>query len=527
MVQAKKRYRGIYILTVIFGMVSAFFMSRFSVSLGKLIDVVINPDQILKTTIFVCVGMLVCWLFFSFVYDYVEIVYVNKVVRCLKTNLYETLYNKELKVFLSEKKGEYVGLFSKDIDLIVDNYLIPKCDIVCNFLSAFICMVSIFVLNWKLGLAFIVISGFTVIASQLPGAVMAKKTADYTENNNNYMAVLENYMNGFEQIKLLGLGKLFCRKLNNADFTYERSRKSYLFAKAAALDVGMSFGMLSQLLCMVAGIWFVIHDSMTVGMLISAVQLLNGVFSPLQSFVQNKNLMGTADGIIEKIEKSQAVEEEEAKNEIGTPVSRIEFSDVSISFDNKHILNHFNMKFEKNKKYVIIGESGKGKTTLVKLIMSYYSDQQYEGNILIDGQDVRTLSEDSIFRKIGYIKKNEFLIPGTVFDNIQLYREEIQSNEINDVCRDLKLSQELLHKTISQSSINEISFGEKQRIDVARFLIHDYDVLIFDEPTSNLDTETANEIYNMIFSIKNKIVIVITHDHGKELLDGFDIVIQL
>ena len=77
------------------------------------------------------------------------------------------------------------------------------------------------------------------------------------------------------------------------------------------------------------------------------------------------------------------------------------------------------------------------------------------------------------------------------------------------------------------SDSGEVSFGEKQRIDIARFMVHNYDVLVFDEPTSNLDAETANEIFNMIFSIQDKIVIVITHDRSKEVLGRFDAVLQL
>lgn len=526
MSKANRKYRGIYVLTVVFGMVSAFFMSRFSVSLGKLIDVVIDPADSLKTAIVLCICMLVCWLFFSFICDYVEIVYVNKIVRCLKTDLYEALHQRELRLFLAEKKGDYLSLFSKDIDLVIDNYLMPKCDMVCSFLSAVVCMVSIFILNWKLGLSFVLISGFTIVVSQIPGAVMAKKTIDYTESNSRYLAVLENYLNGFEQVKLLGLGKLFSGKLDRSDFTYEKSRKGYLFANAAAVDVGMSVGMLSQLLCMSVGIWFVTHERLTVGVLISAVQLLNGVFSPLQNFVRNKNLMGTADEIIERIDKNQAISEE-TDNEMKDQVKQIEFRDVSIRFGNKQILNHFDFLFEQDKKYAIVGESGRGKSTLAKLLMKYFTSQEYEGSILLDGQDIMTLGARSIYNRIGYIQKNEFLIDGTVRDNILLYREDISDKEMEDVCQGLKLDKEFLHKSIDRSNTSEISYGEKQRMDIARFMLHDYDVLVFDEPTSNLDAETANEIYNMIFHIKDKMVIVITHDHAPQLLDRFDMVIRL
>jgi len=317
MAEAEKRYRGIYILIALFGFISALFMAIFSFCLGKVIDVVVAPTDSLQTTMLLCIGTALCGLLASFLYDYTKIVYVNKIVRYLKTKLYKALYHKELNAFLSEKNGHYLSLYSKDIDLIVDNYLMPKCNMVSNILSAIVSLLSIFVINWKLGLSFVVISGCTVVLSQLPGAIMAKKTMEYTKNNSIYMAVLENYLQGFEQVKLLGLGNLFCKKIDTNDCAYEKSRRNYLFSKVAATDIGMFIGMLSQLSCMVVGIWFVLHGDMTVGLLISAIQLLNGVFSPLQSFVQDKNLMGTADEIIHRIDEEQVINEKSESEIVG------------------------------------------------------------------------------------------------------------------------------------------------------------------------------------------------------------------
>lgn len=235
-----------------------------------------------------CIYMAVCWLIVSFVYNCTKIIYVNKIVRFLKTNLYKALYHKELNTFFAEKNGHYLSLYSKDIDLVVDNYLMPKCNIVSHILSAAVCLLSIFVINWKLGVSFVIISFITVVLSQIPGTIMARKTVEYTHNNSVYMALLENYLKGFEQVKLLGLGKLFQEKLNAKDYEYEKSRMHYLFAKITSNNIGMAIGMLSQLLCMAVGIWFVLRGDMTVGLLIAAVQLLNGVFSPLQFFVEEK-----------------------------------------------------------------------------------------------------------------------------------------------------------------------------------------------------------------------------------------------
>lgn len=526
MADAEKRYRGIFIVTAFFGLVSACFMAIFSFCLGRVVDVVISPSDSLQTTMLLCIGMAVCGLAASFLYDYARIVYVNKIVRYLKTNLYRALYHKELNVFLSEKNGHYLSLYSKDIDLIVDNYLMPKCSIISNILSAVVSLLSIFIINWKLGLSFVALSSVTVVLSQIPGAVMAKKTVEYTQHNSSYMAVLENGLKGFEQVKLLGLGNLFSRKLDVNDHAYERSRKSYLFAKVASNDIGMFIGMLSQLSCMAVGIWFVLRGNMTVGLLISAVQLLNGVFSPLQLFVQDKNLMGTAGEIIQRIDQEQTIAEKTA-GEITGSVQEIAFHDLNLQFGDKEIFHNFNMTFESGRKYAIVGESGKGKSTLMRLLMKYLTQSEYEGNVLINRQDIRSLDSDSIYDRIGYIQRNEFLIDGSVRDNIVLYRNDIAGAKIEQICRALKLDSELVRKKIDAADSGEVSFGEKQRIDIARFMVHDYDVLVFDEPTSNLDADTANEIFNMIFGIRDKIVIVITHDRSREVLDRFDVVLQL
>lgn len=523
---AQKKYRIIYILTIILGFITAFFMSRFSLCLGKVIDVVLNPTDTLVRTILTCIIMMVCWLVTSFLYDYSEIIYVNKIICFIKKRLYSSLYGKEINEFNKEKNGEYLSLYSKDIDLLIDNYLLPKCDIICNLLSAVVCLASIFMINWKLGISFVIISLFTIVLSQLPGIIMSKATNEYTATNSSYMALLENYLKGFEQVKLLGLEDLFKNKLSIKDNDYEKSRKNYLFAKISVNDLGMCFGMLSQLFCMAIGIWFVLHGSMTVGLLIAAVQLLNGVFSPIQNFVQDKNLMGTTTEIIERINKNCEVKEKNEK-EFSDTIDTIDFKDINLKFGEKQILEDYNLKFEKGKKYAIVGESGKGKSSLLKLMMKYFSTKDYEGNILINGQNISNISSSSLYDKIGYVQRNEFMIDGTVKDNILLYRKENNTNNVNEICDKLNINNALAEKNIAMANSAEVSFGEKQRIDIARFLVHDYDVIAFDEPTSNLDEKTSNEIFNTILGIQNKIVIVITHNIREDLLNRFDAVIQM
>lgn len=526
MKEASKKYRFLYVIVVVFGLISAFFMSRFSISLGKLIDVVIEPDGSLVMAMGLCVAMLLCWLIISFFYDYAEISYINKVVRYVKENLYKAFYEKELNSFFEVKNGDYLSLYSKDVDLLVDNYLIPKCDMVCNLLSASVCLISIFIINWKLGCSYVVISLITVVLSQLPGTIMAKMTEEYTFANKKYMSLLENNLNGFEQIRLLDVGKYFLKNIDLKDKEYEKSRKRYLFARIGAGDLGKSFGMLSQLLCMVVGIFLALNGNITVGMMIAAVQLLNGVFSPLQLFVQDKNLLGTTEEIIKRIEDNQK-NEVRRENHFSEQIEKIAINNLNLKFGQKAIFTDYSTCFSSGKKYAIVGESGKGKSSLIKVLMKYVKENDYQGNISINNRELSTINSKDLYRKVGYVQRNSFLIDGTVKDNIKLYRDEVSDERLDTVCEALNLENDLVNKRVDTSNPNEVSFGEKQRIDIARFLVKDYDVLIFDEPTSNLDPQTSSEIFESILKITNRIVIVITHEHNKELLSRFDEVITI
>ena len=273
------------------------------------------------------------------------------------------------------------------------------------------------------------------------------------------------------------------------------------------------------------GIWFVLRGDLTVGLLISSINLLNGVFSPVQEFAQNKNLMGTVKDIVNSFDDIMSTDNEENLDiKLSDNVNSIAVKNLSMDFKDKHIFDNYNVNFESNKKYAIIGESGRGKSTLVKLIMKYYPSDSYRGEVLINDTNINKIDTESLFNKIAYIQRNDFYVDGTIKDNIELYRN---LNIQQDLYDQLKFTEEFLNKNIEDGSRNLVSTGEKQRIDILRFLVKDYDVLIFDEPTSNLDRETSKIIFDLIFKISGKIVIVITHTSDEETLNKFDEVVRL
>ena len=464
------------------------------------------------------------WFIVVILFSFLKSTYIANVLKDAKDEMYHALYRKNLNDYWAHTSEYYLNLFTKNIDIFTENYLSPKCDIVSNVISAVVSIGFIFLINWKLGAAFVGVTVLTIMLSQLPGVIMARKTVSFSKQNESYLQAVTNQLHGFEQIKLLNVSDLFLTDYLEKDQNFEKSRKSFLFVSWFANNLGIFFSFFAQLLCMSIGVWFVMQGEITIGLLISAINLLNGVFNPVQMFAHNKNLMGTVGELREGF--NQLLDTKTAKGcEISEPIHEISISHLDLKHsEDKIIFEDFNYCFEQGKKYAIIGESGRGKSTLMKLVMKYYPNTAYSGHIRINGIDLDRIKSESLYQRVALIQKNDFLISGSVMDNVRMHRQNLIDTTILE---QLNLSSKLLEKSIEASSRNVISSGEKQRVDIARFMISPYDVLIFDEPTSNLDSATQSMIFDMIFKLQNKMVIVITHTRDPKILSQFDEVLNL
>ncbi|WP_241488884.1 ABC transporter ATP-binding protein, partial [Streptococcus pneumoniae] len=259
----------------------------------------------------------------------------------------------------------------------------------------------------------------------------------------------------------------------------------------------------------------------------ASIQLLNGVFAPLQSILYNKNLISSSKSIIDNIQENLYETNHGTFHKTSTidcdNISTISISQLYYEIENRILFDHFSYEFKKGKRYAIIGASGTGKTTLVKLILNYYPKNLYDGEIKINGKQNIDIPSEELYKDIAFVQKNDFLIEGNILENIKLARNLHLTEKLR---KSLGFNEDFLRKNLAQSN-KIISEGEKQRIDLARFLVKTYSVYIFDEPTSNLDPIKANEIMDYILSIKDAIVIVITHDQNPEILEEFDHVITL
>ena len=196
----------------------------------------------------------------------------------------------------------------------------------------------------------------------------------------------------------------------------------------------------------------------------------------------------------------------------------IEFKDVSYSYDeSKEVLKHVDLKLEKGRKLALVGPSGGGKTTLCHLLPNFYKLGEGDGAILIDGQDIRSLTLDSIRRNIGIVQQDVFLFVGTIRDNILYGRPTATEEEVIEAAKranihDYVMTLEKGYDTEIGERGVKLSGGQKQRLSIARVFLKDPAILILDEATSALDNTTEVLIQQALDELcKGRTTLVVAH----------------
>lgn len=523
---AKKNW-GTYAVAVVFSIVTSVFFALFSTATGKIVDAVSLSQERLIQSIVLAIIYLIAWNVSRLGFVYVKNRFIRDILVALKERLYSVMMRQSIREHATQGEASYLNDLSKNIDLLEEDWLGPMCELAEDGFTILISVTTLLLLEWRLTAIFFVISVLTVVLSQVPSLFLQKSTSQFSGQSEHYLGTVTNHLKGYEQVKLLGIESLFIGKFAQVNQAYEGKRFRYNMTLAASSNVTRLVSFLSQLACMAAGAWLVWRGEFTVGGLIAAVQLLNGVFNPLQFMIQNTNVMKATKEIREKITNNlQAVAE--SGDDLDS-IHQVSFRHVSYRTDERVLFDDFTHTFDKGHHYAIIGPSGIGKSTLMKLLLQYVPASDYTGEIRVDEASVATIAPDALLRRIAYIQTNDFLENGTVLDNIQLGRSlDLSQPDTQSWLQAMRMTESLLNKVAFEST-QQVSQGEKQRIDLLRFVanLDQYDVVLFDEPTSHVDPQTAQAIMEQVLAIPDKIVIVITHNHDAALLNQFDDVIRL
>ena len=242
------------------------------------------------------------------------------------------------------------------------------------------------------------------------------------------------------------------------------------------------------------------------------------------SFIKNieKNMKILSD--------SEIKEEDFGTTHINDINGVVEFNNVNFEYENSQFsLKNISFKISPNKKTALVGKSGSGKSTIMKLMLHYYDS--YSGNIKIDDIDLREIDKSSLIENISVVYQDPFIFNLSIKDNVLLSNEDATADEFLNACKKAKLDEFVLkmpngYDTIINDKSTNLSGGQKQRIAIARAIIKNTKIILFDEPTSALDKENTKYIKELIDELAiDKTVIVVSHDMN--LIKDFDDIIYI
>jgi ABC-type bacteriocin/lantibiotic exporter with double-glycine peptidase domain len=253
---------------------------------------------------------------------------------------------------------------------------------------------------------------------------------------------------------------------------------------------------------------------------------MNYVISPLATIPMIISKRNAALPLFKRIEKIVVNEEFDSKEELVFGKA-ITISDLRFSYEEKDIIKNINLNIEKDKSYAIVGTSGSGKTTLLNLLSG--RNKNYIGEIKYDNLELKDISLSSLYNQLSYVEQNVFVFDDTIANNVTLYSkiDEDLYNEIIEKSGLDKLLKEKGNDYKCGENGSNLSGGERQRISIARALLKKSKIILMDEVTSALDTDTAFSVMNNILNLKDMTKIIITHNLEKNILKQFDEIIVI
>ena len=361
----------------------------------------------------------------KYIYGILEKFIVKRITYDLRSNIFNSVMHKELYDYCEENTGEYISSLTNDIKIIEENYILPLFKIMQNVVLFIFAVIAIVQISAEVLITLIFCMMCMAGVSIYFGKILQKRQNTFSEQIGKYTIDVKDLLGGYELFK-------YFNETHNAMDDHSNSNLKLNRIKFH-LDIGMSInqstsdilGLLTMFLVVVIGAYKVIAGSVLVGTLVALVQLSNSFVNPIMEITMNLPKMQSTKPIINKINQLSRCEAAN-KTKLLSFKDKIEYKDVWFSYDNKNfVLKGVNLTFEKGKKYLILGKSGCGKTTLIGILLG--KCKLNKGTVQCDGNN---LEECDIIDLCGVIQQNVYILNRSIRENVELY-ESFSDQDIN------------------------------------------------------------------------------------------------
>ena len=446
---------------------------------------------------------------------------------------YDYLMKKKVSDFYRGNTAVYLSAMSTDVTRIKDDFLdqIPIISqiIICG-IGAVVVMMRY---NVLLTIVACAISIIPFAAAIISGKNMPDAEEKLSDQNASYLGFLKDFTVGFTVIKSYMAENIFLKLHHKSCRDVEASmlRREQLFEKvnyfAAVSGYITQFAVLFS--CVAVSL---LTKNVTAGMVIAFSQLIRYIIDPMTELPSMITAARSAFAMSEKFWNAIKCEDDassfEGESETSSFDGNVSLEDIEFEYDGeKKVLNKVSLDIKKGEKVVVIGTSGCGKSTVLKLIMGILKPSR--GKILYDGIERSDESESQIFKLASYIQQEVFIFDGSIYDNITLY-QKYDANEVERAIEKAGLNDLIAEKGLDykcgENGAN-LSGGEKQRISIARSLLRRTSLLIADEITAALDKETSYRVMSSLMDIDGLTELLVLHDLDSRVLSKADKIVVM
>jgi ATP-binding cassette, subfamily B, multidrug efflux pump len=448
---------------------------------------------------------------FSFVQGFIMTGIANNVTYTLRKDISKKINRMPLKYFESRTHGEVLSRVTNDVDTLGQSLNQSVTQLITSVTTIIGVLIMMLRINVWMTLASVCILPISMV---FIGNIM-KHSQKYFQRQQKFLGEIngqvEEVFSGHNIVKVFNKEESVVRVFENTNKSlYDSAWKSQFFS-GIMMPIMMFIGNLGYVMVALLGGYLTIKGSIQVGQIQSFFQYIRNFTQPIQQIAQVGNMFQQSAAAGERVFEFLEEEEEEQISEKPVDIrelsGNVEFEHVSFGYDKEQtIINNFSAKVKEGQKIAIVGPTGAGKTTMIKLLMRFYDVNS--GSINVDGHDLRDFNRSELREMFGMVLQDTWLFNGTIMENIRYGRLDATDEEVIEAAKAAHAHHFIMtqpdgYQMVLNEETSNISQGQKQLLTIARAILADPRILILDEATSSVDTRTEIRIQKAMDHLMN------------------------
>ena len=522
---ASKPHRSLLIRGVLLTIFLALLSPVRPFIIGKLVGdyVRLGDEKALLVGTIVVIGLLVIESVFLIVVSYTSSDLGQRVVKDLRNKLFEHITKLRLKYFDQNPIGMLVTRSVSDMETIAEIFSQGILVIIGDLLKLFGVLIFMFYINWKLTLLVLIPIPLLIVSTNIFKRAIKNSFQEVRKQVSTLNSFVQEHITGMNVVQIFSRENVEAKKFNKINLDHKRAHIKGIMAYSIFFPVVETLSALSIAILVIYSVWSISYGNTDYGTIttemMSFILYVHMLFRPIRMLADRFNTlqmgMVSSARVFDLLDNDEIIHQSE-ENQLDSFNGQISFKNVHFSYDGRSkVFDGLSLDVQPGETIAVVGPTGAGKTSLINLISRYYEFQ--EGEILLDGIDIRSISLSSLRSKVAVVLQDVFLFNTSVLENITLGKEEIELDEVKEAAKKVGV-----HDFISQLDrgydfqVKErggvLSSGQRQLISFLRAYICKPDLLILDEATSSVDSGAEELIQKATKVItKDRTSIIIAH----------------